>query len=228
MAFAKERSMPVMQELKRVVEKLTGIGRPRRRQVERFARPRRPELLRFRDDGQTPNNPRLPLIVYRQAIRFDKAYDPAAVIEELFARHGWRKSWRDGVYGFLHFHTATHEVLGIARGSVTVQFGGAKGRAVTLQAGDVVVLPAGTGHRRIRASRDLLVVGAYPTGGRYDEPRPEDVDPAEARASIAKVKPPRQDPVYGNDGRLPALWRKSLTPRQRQVVRARRAKAAHA
>jgi uncharacterized protein YjlB len=220
--------MPVMEGLKRVVEKLTGIGRPSRRRVERLTRPRRPELLRFRDDGQTPNNPRLPLVIYRQALQFDKAYDPAAVVEELFARHGWRKSWRDGVYDFLHFHTATHEVLGIAHGSVRVQFGGAKGRALTLRAGDVAVLPAGTGHRRIRASRDLVVVGAYPADGRYDEPRPEDVDPAQARVSIAKVKPPQQDPVYGRDGRLPALWKKSLTPRQRQVARARRAKAAHA
>lgn len=217
--------MPVVEELKRIVEKLTGIGRPAKRDMDRLARPRRPELLRFRDDGQTPNNPRLPLVVYRQAVRFDKAYDPAAVFEGLFARHGWRQSWRDGVYDFLHFHTATHEVLGIARGRATVRFGGAKGRNLTLEAGDVVILPAGTGHRRIRASRDLLVVGAYPAGGHYDEPRPDEVDPAEARASIARVKPPRQDPVYGSEGHLPLLWKKFLSPRQRQVVRARRAKA---
>ena len=218
--------MPVVEEIKRIVEKLTGIGRPGRRALGRLTRPVRPELLRFRDDGQTPNNPRLPLVVYRRAVRLDNGYDPAAVIEEVFASHGWRKAWRNGVYDFLHFHTATHEVLGIARGSVTVRFGGAKGRSLTLRAGDVVVLPAGTGHCRIRASRDLLVVGAYPAAGRYDEPRPEEVDPAEARAAIARVKPPQQDPVYGVDGRLPALWKNTLSPRQRQVVRARRARHA--
>jgi uncharacterized protein YjlB len=178
--------MPVVEELKRIVEKLTGIGRPARGTVERLVRPRKPELLRFRDDGEMPNNPRLPLMVYRAAVRLDRGYDPAAVFEEIFARHGWRDSWRDGVYDFLHFHSATHEVLGIARG-----------RSLTLAAGDVVVLPAGTGHRRIRASRDLLVVGAYPADGSYDEPRPKEVDPDEARASIAKVKRPRHDPVYG-------------------------------
>jgi uncharacterized protein YjlB len=156
--------MPVVEELKRIVEKLTGIGRPARGAVERLVRPRKPELLRFRDDGETPNNPRLPLMVYRAAVRLDRGYDPPAVFEEIFARHGWRASWRDGVYDFLHFHSATHEVLGIARGRVTVQFGGAQGRSLTLAAGDVVVLPAGTGHRRIRASPDLLVVGAYPAG----------------------------------------------------------------
>ena len=110
-------------------------------------------------------------------------------------------------------------------GRVTVRFGGAKGHSLTLAAGDVVVLPAGTGHRRIRASRDLLVVGAYPPDGRYDEPRPEEVDPAEARASIAKVKVPRQDPLYGPDGALTELWSRPARTRQRQVARARRASA---
>ena len=115
---------------------------------------------------------------------------------------------------FLHFHTATHEVLGIARGTVTVELGGARGRHVSLEPGDVVVLPAGTGHRRLRASDDLLVVGAYPAGGRYDEPRPDEVDYAAAVASIARVGLPRQDPVYGAKGPLVGLWRKPAPPRR--------------
>jgi uncharacterized protein YjlB len=225
LASLKERRMPVVEELKRIVEKLTGIGRPAPDKLERLVRPRKPELFRFRDDGETPNNSRLPLVVYRGAVRLDRGYDPAAVFEETFARHGWRDSWRDGVYDFLHFHTATHEVLGIARGRVTVQFGGAKGCNITLAAGDVVVLPAGTGHRRIRASRDLLVVGAYPAGGSYDEPRPGEADHARTLASIAKVKIPRHDPVYGTEGALTELWTKPARARQRQVARARRARA---
>jgi uncharacterized protein YjlB len=221
----KEHRMPVVEELKRIVGKLRGIGRPARSKLDRLVRLRKPELFRFRDDGETPNNPRLPLVVYRGAVRLDRGYDPAAIFEETFARHGWRDSWRDGVYDFLHFHTATHEVLGIARGRVTVQFGGAKGCNITLAAGDVVVLPAGTGHRRIRASRDLVVVGAYPAGGSYDEPRPEETDHVRALASIAKVKLPLKDPVYGAEGALGSLWTKPARVRQRQVARARRAKA---
>jgi len=220
--------MAVMQELKRIVQKLGGIAGPRREPMRRVAPPARPELLRLRDDGRTPNNPRLPLVIYRHAVRFDKARDRAAVLEQIFARHGWRESWRNGIYDFLHFHTATHEVLGIAHGRVTIEFGGAAGRAMALRAGDVVVLPAGTGHRRLRASRDLLVVGAYPAGGRYDEPRPEEVDAAQARRSIASVPRPRQDPIYGAHGPLNTLWKPSLSPRQRQVARARRARAAQA
>src|SRR4051812_23665406 len=120
------------------------------------------QAFRFEDDGETPNNPRLPLLVYRQAVAIDGVADPAVPFERTFARHGWSDGWRNGVHPFLHFHTATHEVLGIARGRVTVEFGGAAGRALSVAAGDVVVLPAGTGHRRVSASGDLLVVGAYP------------------------------------------------------------------
>jgi uncharacterized protein YjlB len=199
--------MPILEDIKRIAEKVTGIGRPPRSKLDKLVRLRPPKLYRFRDDGRIPNNAELPLVLYRDAVRLDRGYDPAAVLEETFARNGWRDSWRDGVYPFQHFHTATHEVLGIARGRVTVRFGGEKGRALTLTAGDVAVLPAGTGHRRIRASADLLVVGAYPAGGDYDEPRPGEVDHDEAVASIAKVKRPRKDPVYGADGPMVDLWK---------------------
>jgi uncharacterized protein YjlB len=217
--------MPVMEELKRLVERLTGLGRPAPRELARRARPRAPQLVRLRDDGETPNS-RLPVVCYRGALRLDDAFDPAAVFEETFACHGWRQSWRDGIYDFLHFHTATHEVLGIARGRVTVEFGGQRGRSLTLHAGDVVILPAGTGHRRLAASDDLLVVGAYPAGGRYDEPRPDQIDYATAVASIARVKLPRRDPVYGARGPLLEVWRKPPPPpRSRRARAARRARA---
>jgi uncharacterized protein YjlB len=44
-----------------------------------------------------------------------------------------------------------------------VRFGGDKGKIVELPAGAVVILPAGTGHERLSASRDL--VRACPTPG---------------------------------------------------------------
>ena len=72
--------MPVVEELKRLVEKLTGLGRPGRRALAGLAQPRMPQLFRFRDDGETPNS-RLPLVVYRGALKLDEAFDPAAVFE---------------------------------------------------------------------------------------------------------------------------------------------------
>jgi uncharacterized protein YjlB len=119
--------------------------------------------------GWSPS--RLPLVIYRNAVRLTGASDPAALFEVLFARHGWKGSWRDGIYDFSHYHSRTHEVLGLARGTAGVRFGGARGRIIWLKAGDVAILPAGTGHQRIEASPDLLVVGVYLNPDRYDECR---------------------------------------------------------
>jgi uncharacterized protein YjlB len=194
------------EEMKKFFEDLTGLGKPKRQQIE-IAR-RVPNSFKFRDDGSTPNNPRLPLIVYRAAVTLDPRFDPAAILEVLFASNRWRDNWRYTMYGYNHFHTSTHECLGIARGKLTALFGGKSGRKIDLQAGDVLVIPAGVGHRRIRQSRDLLIVGAYPAnGGKYDEPKPRAIVHAEALARIEKVPLPPTDPVYGEGGPLFARWR---------------------
>jgi uncharacterized protein YjlB len=200
--------MPILEDAKRTIERATGYGRPDAADLALLTQDRKAHLLRFKDDGETPNNSRLAMILYRSPVRLPVRFDPAAIFEELFASNGWEDSWRDGMYDFLHFHTHTHEVLGIAHGSVRAQFGGTKGKTLDLKAGDVVVLPAGTGHRRLKASKDLLIVGAYPANsGKYDEPKPEEVSHKEALASIAHVRIPRADPVYGKAGPLKRLWR---------------------
>jgi uncharacterized protein YjlB len=198
--------MPIVEDAKRALERLTGLGRPRASDLQDLTRPRKPKLFRFEDDGETPNNPELPLILYRTPVRRRRGLDPAAVFEELFASNGWTRAWRDGMYDFIHFHTCTHEVLGIARGMVRASFGGVGGCLVELKAGDVLILPAGTGHRRLRSSSDLLVVGAYPRSGKYDEPKPSEVDHDAAVRNIAKVRLPCADPVYGRSGPLLKHW----------------------
>jgi uncharacterized protein YjlB len=199
-------AMPILEDAKKRIEQITGFARPKRRDLPGLLHSRKAHLFRFKDDGRTPNNPVLPLIHYRTPVMLPRDLDPAAVFEELFATNGWKDSWRNGVYDFLHFHTHTHEVLGIARGSVRVEFGGAHGRTIDLRAGDVVILPAGTGHCRRSASHDLLVVGAYPAGGKYDQPKPGGVDHGKAVLAIAKVRRPNKDPVYGKTGLLRRIW----------------------
>lgn len=166
-----------------------------------------PTAIPFEDDGVTPNNPAFPFLVYAQAFDLTAARDPAAVIEQAFAANGWGSSWRNGIYPYLHYHSGIHEVLGLASGTARVRFGGDRGRELNLRAGDVAVLPAGTGHQRLEASRDLLVVGAYPRQGSYDECRGSAEEHARALRSIPQVPVPDRDPVYGADGPLPRLWR---------------------
>ena len=108
----------------------------------------------------------------------------------------------------MHYHSRTHEVLGIARGHARVRFGGNEGKIIALRSGDVVILPAGTGHQRISASKQLLVVGAYPPSGTYDECMPLPEHRERALKSIPKVPTPVKDPVYGKGGPLPELWRR--------------------
>lgn len=84
--------------------------------------------------------------------------------EEIFAQNGWRGAWRNGIYGWHHYHTTTHEVLGCYAGSARVQLGGPDGEIVDLEAGDVVIIPAGVAHRNLGSTGDFAVVGAYPDG----------------------------------------------------------------
>jgi uncharacterized protein YjlB len=198
--------MPMLESAKRLAERLTGWSSPRRNELTKLVRARKANPFRFKDDGIVPNHPRWPLVVYRGAVVLPDTFDPAAVLEELFAANGWGDSWRNGIYDYVHYHSRVHEVLGIARGSAKVQFGGLKGRVLGLKAGDVAILPAGTGHQCLSASPDFLVVGAYPPFGTYDEcTRSEERE--RALKTIPKVRLPRKDPVYGATGPLLRAWR---------------------
>ncbi|TSE12822.1 cupin domain-containing protein [Mesorhizobium intechi] len=198
--------MSVPQRMKKAAEQATGVARPGPREATDLVVARKSNEFRFRDDGLVPNHPSWPLLVYRGAVTLPRDFDPAAVMEELFSANGWADSWRNGIYSYLHYHSRIHEVLGVARGSAKVRFGGKKGRTLTLRAGDVAVLPAGTGHQCISASDDFLVVGAYPRSGTYDECKTP-ADHARAIVTIPKVEAPPADPVYGSDGPLLAAWK---------------------
>ncbi|HKJ76376.1 MAG TPA: cupin domain-containing protein [Gammaproteobacteria bacterium] len=162
---------------------------------------------RLADDGTYPNNPRLPLLVYRDAFRFPEAGDPAALIEQVFSANGWPAAWRNGVFAFHHYHSTAHEVLGVYGGRARVLFGGPDGIEVEAERGDVVVLPAGTAHKRLQASPDFAVVGAYPSGQQHDMQYGETGERPETDRRIRKVPVPASDPVYGRNGPLAELWR---------------------
>ena len=200
--------MYLREGLKSRLERTIGVARPSLRQVNRRIRETKPRVLYFEDNNCIPNNPKLPFLHYRKVISLTKAADAAALFEILFDANGWRDSWRNGIYNYARYHPRTHEVLGISRGKARVQFGGDKGKRINLTAGDVVVLPAGTGHQALKASADLVVVGAYPSSGQYDEYEPRASYHTRALRMIPKVRLPAKDPIFGSQGPLKKHWKK--------------------
>jgi len=154
-------------------------------------------------DAAIPNHPRWPLLIYNGAVALSGS-DPAAIFEALFARNRWPAAWRNGIHPFHHYHSDGHEALGIYSGEVTVRFGGESGMTITARPGDVIVLPAGTGHKKLSSSGSLGVVGAYPEGT-----YPETSRKAFSRktlSTILAVPLPACDPVYGAHGPLFVHW----------------------
>ena len=171
------------------------------------AAPMSVETQLLADDGLIPNNPKLPLVIYRQVFgRNGLAATPERAFDDLFRANGWTGSWVDGIYDYHHYHSTAHEVLGIAAGHAKVQFGGPHGLVCKLRAGDVAVVPAGVGHCCLEA-KNLVVVGAYPHGQKWDLCRDTEVDRAKALDNIPWVPLPQSDPVLGPGGPLVVCWR---------------------
>jgi uncharacterized protein YjlB len=163
-----------------------------------------PEALQLSRNGWMPNNERLPVLIYHDAFGLTKA-DPANVFERAFERNGWPPQWRNGVYDFHHYHSTAHEVLGFGAGQARLMLGGEGGHEITVRAGDVVVLPTGTGHCNLGSSQDFLVVGAYPPNQHWDICRgaPSAFD----QERMHGLAYPASDPVIGASGPLTKLWR---------------------
>jgi uncharacterized protein YjlB len=159
----------------------------------------------FEDDGRIPNNPTLPLLVYPQALAGSDR-NPSR-LEGLLAENGWGGAWVDGVFPYHHYHSTSHEVLCVVGGGAHIVFGGLEGETVEVEAGDVVVIPAGVGHCREDSGGGFSVVGAYPKGQEdYDLRTGEEGERPGVLENIRNVPLPEADPLFGGGGPLLGRW----------------------
>jgi uncharacterized protein YjlB len=157
--------------------------------------------MKFEDDGVIPNS-RYSLLLFRNALPKISGSE----VGKLFASNNWSNSWRNGVYPFHHYHSTSHEVLGVYRGSASLRLGGEQGRTVEVRTGDVIVIPAGVGHKNLGATSDFAVVGAYPDGRSWDLLTGQPGERPRADENIAALPVPETNPVYGAKAPISQFW----------------------
>jgi uncharacterized protein YjlB len=155
----------------------------------------------FAKAADVPNS-KLPVLLYR-AVLAPHTAGKESKFRKRFRDARWTGIWTDTIYDYTHFHSNAHEVLGIAEGRVTLRLGGEDGSLFRLKAGDMLVLPAGVGHRRQGADDGLKVIGAYPHGQSH-------FDMKRRGRAIRRVSLPLTDPFYGEHGPLIKAWRREL------------------
>ena len=165
-----------------------------------------PTLHVFEPDGGVPNS-RLPLAFWRGRLPADARSGPAA--NALFRKNGWQGTWVYTVFPFWHFHTRGHEALACVAGRARIGFGGDHGIEVDVAVGDVCVIPAGVGHRRLDSSPDFLMAGGYPPDQEGNIIRIGDLDDGTIAGEIAALALPETDPISGQVDGVVAAWRKA-------------------
>ena len=162
-----------------------------------------PEKFFFKDDGKIPNS-KYPLLIYHNAFS-QRNDDGASWLEQKFAANNWTNSWRNGVYPFHHYHSTSHEVLGVYSGKALLHLGGEQGEKVEVNAGDIIVIPAGVGHKNLR-SENLGIVGAYPDGRSWDLNKGLPGERPKIDKNIAALPLPTTDPLRGKEDGLIKFW----------------------
>ena len=164
----------------------------------------KPETHLLVDNGIFPGSA-LPVLHYKKAFKLPLLF-PARVIRQAFRKNNWTNNWRNGIYTFDHYHSLTHEVIGVFRGKTTLQLGGEDGLQVTIERGDVLVIPAGVAHKNLGKETDVLCIGGYPDGKDFDMNFGKPGERPQTDQNIASLKVPVTDPVTGKNGSLPAIW----------------------
>jgi len=158
----------------------------------------------YADRDGVPNNPTLPAVIVKGAIAKGQGGD---ALMALLSGNRWGGNWQFTVFNYHHYHPNAHETLIVASGTARIQLGGPSGELFDVCEGDVMVLPAGTGHCLISGSSNFSVVGGYPRGQEnYTIVRAGEMQVEDALAQIVRVPMPNACPVFAETGPLMTAW----------------------
>jgi uncharacterized protein YjlB len=166
-----------------------------------------PETILLVDDGIFPNS-HLPVVHYKNAVRLPLVFAGTA-LQMIFKRNNWTNNWKNGIYTFHHYHSNTHEVIGVYKGQTTLMLGGDNGVEVTIKKGDILIIPAGVAHRNLGDEKQVLCIGGYPEGKQFDMQVGKPGERPQTDRNIFSVRIPDTDPLEGRNGTLVKLWRKA-------------------
>ena len=158
-----------------------------------------------KDDGVFPNNP-LPILFYRKVLDLPGLF-PGLAVRRLFQKNDWSNNWKQGIYTYHHYHSITHEVLGVCKGETLLLLGGEQGITLYIEEGDVLVIPAGVAHMNLGKENDVICVGGYPNGKEYDMNYGKADERPAADENISSISLPQTDPVFGKNGDLLKIWK---------------------
>lgn len=164
------------------------------------------EAFYAKENKPFPNN-EWPVLHYPGAVlHLLREPNPAQAVLKLFEQNGYTNGWVNGIHPFHHFHSNSHEVLGCVSGEARVQLGGPGAEVYTFSKGDVLLLPAGTAHKRLDATDDFQIVGAYPGGQDFDMQKGEAADYEKMKENVKATAVPHSDPVEGENGAVKKYW----------------------
>jgi uncharacterized protein YjlB len=157
-----------------------------------------------KDNDLFPNS-KLPALLYKEVLGLPYFF-AAAYITSLFDKNNWSNAWKDGIFTYHHYHSNTHEVMGVFAGSTLLLLGGDNGHQVKISKGDVLIIPAGVAHRNLGRQNQIKCVGAYPDGRKYDMNYGRPGERPETDRNIARVPMPAKDPLWGLQDGITEIW----------------------
>ena len=117
------------------------------------------QIVEIHENKPFPNNS-LPVLFYKGAAeKWLNQSNAAEAVLSHFERNGYGNGWVNGIFNYHHFHSTTHEALTCIAGEGSIQLGGPGQNIYTVTKGDVLLLPAGIAHKKIKATKNFQIVG---------------------------------------------------------------------